>query len=177
MFSVKNTLLHRLVSDNGRHHCHQHCNQPHLHLQVRTSLQGYVPKPDQPQRSRSSPLLWSSSVRSWATNIYVWGPGQHWETNSFILSSSLPVWADYWSDFWWGQQSGVCHPPILLQLYVTVISRLLSAPEYKTHPRNLQKIIILNINKPHMSISRRCLPVHWNKWTLHRLKLISKVIQ
>ena len=42
----------------------------------------------------------------------------------------------------------------------TVISGLLSAPEYKPHPLNLKKIIILNINKPHMSISRRCLPVH-----------------
>src|SRR4029434_2375079 len=42
----------------------------------------------------------------------------------------------------------------------TVISGLLSAPEYKPHALNFLKIIIFNINKPHMSISRRCLPQH-----------------
>src|SRR4029434_3391786 len=44
--------------------------------------------------------------------------------------------------------------------YITVISGLLSAPEYKPHALNFLKIIIFNINKPHMSISRRCLPQH-----------------
>src|SRR4029434_8907990 len=56
----------------------------------------------------------------------------------------------------------------------TVISGLLSAPEYKPHPLNFLKIIIFNINKPHVSISRRCLPVHCEQINFTQAKMNIK---
>ena len=51
----------------------------------------------------------------------------------------------------------VCGNMCICVMTCTVISGLLSAPECKPHPLNFWQIFILNINKLHMSISRRCL--------------------
>ena len=102
-------------------------------------------------------LIWWSFIHTF-TDLAVWhGALSCWKKHSSELGSIVRA-----------KGSKFC---------TTVISGLLSAPKYKPHALNFLKIIIFNINKPHMSISRRCLPQHWNKLTLHRLKWISKLIQ